>query len=311
MVRLEKINLDEKSWWSAKATLHTRPDFNSNKTEVKECPKCKKESKVIFKQGWTCLNADPVPTKLGNKVREKTTCSEFFKFGSDIDDKTLEYTEEFFLERTNFKELRNPKGKEVIPGSMKPPLLTMKDVKELGNFGFEEECKRGIVCPLCGCCSRRVEWGRWVCESSTYGDHFQYSLPARIITAEEAIANGNWVPKPMKTKLGEMHKDVVDDMIDRSEFPEGEAPEITYKVYRYGMPDETTDGKPGAIIGYVYHLKSNTTINKLPTYADDLFEDLQRVDLGLKRNPSKNSNGKSHGLGSFQITNEWKEFVKS
>jgi hypothetical protein len=108
-----------------------------------------------------------------------------------------------------------------------------------------------------------------------------------------------------------MHKDVVDDMIDRSEFSEGEAPEITYKVYRYGMPDETTDGKPGAIIGYVYHLKSNTTINKLPTYADDLFEDLQRVDLGLKRNPSKNSNGKSHGLGSFQITNEWKEFVKS
>jgi len=43
MVRLEKINLDEKSWWSAKATPHTRPDFNSNKTEVKECPKCKKE----------------------------------------------------------------------------------------------------------------------------------------------------------------------------------------------------------------------------------------------------------------------------
>jgi hypothetical protein len=306
MVRLEKINLDEKSWWSAKATPHTRPDFNSHKAEVKECPKCKKESKVIFKQGWTCLNSDPAPSKVRNTVREKTTCTEFFRFGSDIDDTTLEYTEEFFLERTNFKELRDPEGLEVIPGSLKPRLLTMEDVQRLGNFGFEEECKRGVVCPLCGCCCRRVEWDKWVCESSTSNGHFEYSLPARIITADQAIANGNCIPPSMRTNPEQTHKDVVNGIIDRSEFPEGKAPDGTYKVYRYGMTGEqTTEGKPGAIIGYVYHLKSSANLNKLPNGPDDLFEDLQRADLGLKRNPSRHTSGKSPGLGGFQMTNEW------
>jgi hypothetical protein len=306
MVRLEKINLDEKSWWSAKATPHTRPDFNSHKAEVKECPKCKKESKVIYKQGWTCLNADPVAEKSGKKFREKTTCTEFFKFGSDVDDKTLEYTEEFLLERTNFKELRDPRGLEVHPGNLKPRLLTMEDVESLGNFGFEEECKRGVVCPLCGCCSRRVEWGRWICESSTSNGHFEYSLPARIIAADEAIANGNKIPDSLRKSPGKTHKDVVDDIIDRSELDFLEH-EYGYKVYRYGMPDETLeetpdetpDDKPGPIIGYVYHLKSNAKINQHPEGPDGLFEDLQRTDLGLKRNPSKNNKGKSPDLGGF------------
>ncbi len=303
MVRLEKINLDDKSWWSSKATPHTRPDFNAHKAEVKECPKCKKESKAIYKQGWTCLNADPLPASLGKKVREKTTCTEFFKFGSDVNDTTLAYTEEFLLERTNFRELRDPSGLEVHPGNLKPPLLTMEDVERLGYFGFEEECKRGVVCPVCGCCSRRVEWGRWICESSTSGGHFEYSLPARIITADEAIANGNDIPPSMMLKSGKTHKDVFDDIVDRSEFHQEHV--SGYQVYRYGMPDETTDDKPGAIIGYVYHLKSNVSTNQFPGGPDDLFEDLQRTDLGLKRNPSKNKQGKPPVLGPFQMTNDW------
>ncbi|PMD13007.1 hypothetical protein NA56DRAFT_446468 [Hyaloscypha hepaticicola] len=320
MVRLEKINLDEKSWWSAKATPHTPPDFNTHKAEVKECPKCKKESKVIYKQGWTCLNADPVAEKLG--VREKTTCTGFFKFGSDVNDKTLEYTEQYLLERTNFKELRDPSGLEVHTGPLKPRLPTMEDVETLGNFGFEEKCKRGVVCPLCGCCSRRVEWGRWICESSTSNGHFEYSLPARIITADESTANGNDIPRSLRTDPGEMHKDVVDDIIDRLELDPPEH-EFGYKIYRYGIPDETpvktpdetpdetavempketSDGKPGAIIGYVYHLKPNANINQQPEGADGLFEDLQRTDLGLKRNPSRHNKGVNEVLTAHWATN--------
>jgi hypothetical protein len=292
MVRLEKVDLTEKSWWSRADTPHSPPDFDSPKALVRTCNSCGKESKMIYKQGWACLNADPEPTKKGNKTREKKTCTEFFKFGEGINITNLEYTEEFLKERSSFKVLREQVNLDPNPGPLGPPLLTEDDVERLGEFGFEEECKRGIVCPKCGCCSRRVNWGKWVCESSTSGGHFTYALRPRIIPAERAISEGNEVPLLTKEEGDEEPNHFVHPMITRKPIFMGGRKGFVYIFHGAKGPN----GEKGKIIGYVLHLRSSDTINKLPNGPDDIFKGLQQADLDLKRKPSKCAGCKSSDL---------------
>lgn len=266
MVRLEKIDLYTKSWWSAKEAPHYPPDFDIIKTPTACCRVCKKESKVIYKQGWACLNADPV--KVSKDQLEKTKCSEFFKFGQAVDDKTLTLSEEFLLERTKFTGL--------ITEPLAPALLTDKDVDRLGNFSFEEECKRGIVCPKCGCCSRRIEWSKWTCENVKCT--FTYALTPRLIPAAMAIEQSMQAPLPPR------EKDYHDaSLITHESFLLGE-----WKIDRYGIPDEN-----GNLIGNIYRFRPSPEMNELPNGPDALFRQLQEADLGLKRNPVRGNNCQS------------------
>jgi hypothetical protein len=269
MIRLEKINLEEKSWWSAKDAHHSPPNFVSPKTPQQECPVCKVVSKTIYKQGWVCLNADPVKE---GKSYTKTTCPAFFKFSEDIDDKTLEYTKEFLEERTPFK-LAQGQGLEPLV----PPFLSDADANLLGALAFEEKCRKGIVCSQCNCCIRRIHWGFWKCENPNC--NFVRSLTPRLIPASLAISDSRQ-PKPKEQTF--VYKSIRFNVSHRGGF------EVTI----YVLPGEEED----SIAGWILHYKSNPSVNQSEGGPDDLFLELQTADLGLKRNPSKNPNGGSIDL---------------
>lgn len=156
---MEKINLTEMSWWASKDTILTTPDYVSNKTLTQSCAGCKKPSKVIYEQGFTCLRSE---------------CKKFFQF--DEDHANLTYNETFLKERTQYL------GESM--GSIAPPLIELLDV----DSGYEKRYKQGIVCPDCQSCIRRIKWLGWECENDGCG----YTRPGgqRITSVSEAIQQG-------------------------------------------------------------------------------------------------------------------------
>ena len=266
MVRLEKIDLDHKSWWSAETTSHSHPNFVSPKALGQVCSICNVHSKTIYKQGWVCLNADPVKAVTGK--HKKTTCPAFFDFGGDVDDKALKFTDEFLLERTQFPiQLTEP----LVP---QMPNVADKDV--IGALAFEENCRKGIVCPQCGCCSRRIHWEKWVCENPLCS--YTSTLTPRAVPASPAISEDE-DPKDHTF----VSKSIASTTLDLCSG--------NWAVTKYDIP-----GEEGEIVGNVFHFKSNTIINGQPNGPDDLFAELQVAKLGLKRNASKCRGGKSLDL---------------
>jgi hypothetical protein len=160
---LEKINLDEPSWWMPEGL--EKPDIKPlDFVPSKEsCASCRQKSKTIYAEGWTCLTHN---------------CEDFFKFPEGIRINDVHYSEVFINERTPFN------GEN--PGSYIPPLPEKKGTA----YGTEKEFRRGIVCPKCGTCSRRRHWDRWVCEK--LGCSFEHRVqmepyPLDKVHNEEAI----------------------------------------------------------------------------------------------------------------------------
>jgi len=175
MVRLEKIKLDEPSWWAPFTQIPAgfTSGFESAVTPVAtkaSCFKCKNPSKKIYNAGWVCLNNE---------------CEAFFRFPDGYLDIYLDYTREFLEERTKYV------GKE--PGPLAPPLLTPGDLKSMGGCGYDAACKRGIVCTKCGCCSRRLLWDCWECENPACD--FVYSLPQSPVSIGDVMTKGTKPPK--------------------------------------------------------------------------------------------------------------------
>lgn len=165
-VRMEKIRLDEKSWWAEAGSTLPSPhrDLDSIKAASGKCGRCGNISKAIFEQGWVCL---------------KASCDKFFVFDSPMDDRKLFYTETFLKERTAYT------GN--APGPLAPPLMTEADMIITGKRGTEFAFKQGIVCPLCKGCSRRKQWSKWSCE--TVGCGFTHSLPIQIMSVKDTMSD--------------------------------------------------------------------------------------------------------------------------
>jgi hypothetical protein len=274
MVRLEKIDLEGKSWWSAGTASDSPPDFISPKALGLVCSICNVRSKTIYKQGWVCLNADPAREVIGK--HKKTTCPAFFDFGNYVDDKTLEFTEEFLLERTQFQ------GQVTEPLVPQMPNATDKDV--IGALAFEESCRKGIVCPRCGCCSRRIYWEKWACENPLcdYTSILtpQTTLASPVVSVSEDSKDQTFVSKSIVSTTLKLESG-------------------NSLVVKYDIP-----GENGEIVGNVFHYKPDTTMNGLPDGPDALFAELQVAALGLKRNASKCRGGKSGGLVTQQEADE-------
>lgn len=260
MVRLEKINLDEKSWWSPQDAPHSPPVFGPQALPRK-CLQCGVESKIYFEQGWTCMNVD---ASTGDQ------CSEYYKFEQDVDDKALTYSQEFLRERTQFQGTVAP---------LIPPLFKEDDLhKDLGGY---ELGKRGIVCPGCGGCTAQARWGHWDCDTKDCG--FKYTLIPKPITADVARMD----PKTFKTSKMK-RKELMHEDISLESWTWG-----SWKVNQYTMV-----GEKGEAVGVIFHLKAggiDSDLNKQPNGANDIFRMLQESaeEMGLKRNPSKGKGSES------------------
>lgn len=247
MVRFEKIDLSKRSWWSrSNDSISARQSCDFNTTRVfASCITCRRESKMIYNDGWTCQN---------------NQCVRFFQFAKKYDPRTLDYTTQFLNERTNYI------GED--PGPLNPPLLTEADMATTDAFGIEKQWKRGIVCPLCGCCSRRIKWDHWFCENPDCDfTHRVQQRPTPI---------GEVVTRSLGCEATDLNPTI------KGGIRVGQSIKGLYDVYEYIIP-----GLRGEDIGCVRHFKGNGIINQQPDGPNDLFLAMQQDDLGLKRNPAR------------------------
>jgi hypothetical protein len=254
-VRLEKICLTQKSWWAAKDSFHSTPDYDE-KVDMKACTNCGISSKLQYTAGWACLQPE---------------CKSFFQFENNFDVAALDYNDKFIKERTLYQ---GP-----TPGPLKPPLPTDQDMARLAAYGYEKVFKRGIVCPKCGCCSRRIVWDHWYCENSNCD--FTYRLEQKMMPIKEVIAKS----------MDNVDKGSLVDQMD-AEFARGGVRRTHsihghWNINEYAIPDDA-----GGIIGFVRHFKSNGIINQQNDGPNDLFKQMQSGEFALRRNPARQADGK-------------------
>lgn len=164
--RLEKIHLEEPSWWATQP--YVQSNYDAPRSEIYKCRRCHSDSKCMYAQGWVCLNIN---------------CVSYFKL---IDGQTgyegiltsLVYSQRFCSERTPYTGTR-----ALTP--LAPPLITQEDMVINARSGTEKVFTKGIVCPRCRCCSRRTNFRKWTCENGD-GCDFAYELPVRTLTAQKA-----------------------------------------------------------------------------------------------------------------------------
>ncbi|KAI1454059.1 hypothetical protein F4805DRAFT_477797 [Annulohypoxylon moriforme] len=265
-IRLEKVDLNSRSWWTpryANANDSGETEVGRYVCPIASCWACKKPSKVIYKQGWTCLDEN---------------CHQFFRFsGRDLtgfDPDRLEYTENFLRERTPFH------GKDPeYPLQPSLPQMTEDD------FGSEKVFKRGIVCPRCLCCSRRIHWDGWYCENPPCG--FSYLLPLRKISREDFIARDNFKTTTKDEFFGEgifHNKDVIDNHICTTWFLPNERPK-------------------GGFIGSVTRIRPMEAVLTRPGGIDELYTRFQEADLPLERRGARAAGSRIEELTSHFSAN--------
>jgi hypothetical protein len=202
IARLEKINLSETSWWAPKGTILAQPNFNSPKADFGICPTCQRSSKVIFSQGFTCL---------------ETQCRAYFVFPVPVEHAALGYSFAFLAERTKYT------GEQ--PGPISPSIVTL----DPQDFGYERKYRMGIVCPKCNCCIRRLQWSHWSCENS--GCDFTYQLDLRPVSVADAIIQGR--DENGNEKVRRKSKNALDDQIGVKDKSCGK-----YTLREYSLPNE-------------------------------------------------------------------------
>lgn len=254
MVRLEKIPSSAASWWTDKSTdqSHTYT-VGEHVCNVQECHLCHTESKHIYEQGWTCLN---------NK------CSEHFKFDlPGFEPHHANYNQTFLRERSDSGRIQ-----PLVP--LVAPLPSATGLVSTGSFGFESEFKRGIICPQCQCCSRRVHWAYWQCENP--GCDFVHKVDFREFPISEITNNKQSKQKSRKASLE----------FDRSLLGSWSTSIAGYGVETYTLPDEN-----GMTIGTVTVFRATPEICSKANGPNELFLSLQRKDLKLRRNPARCKGG--------------------
>lgn len=238
--RLEKIRLDEKSWWGPKATAVPMHDFVT-KAAHHGCGTCGQVSKQIFEEGWVCMNPK---------------CEAYFLLpGLWQQPRNMAYSALFLNERTPW-----PQNFWLQP--LRPALLTELDMVVNSRSGTELVYSKGIVCPECHGCSRRLEFLKWTCENAAC--NFIYKLPMRSISANEA-------------QLG---RTTDENWFDATKVKQSVQVVGSFDLREYGVP-----GPKGEIIGYMRHYKSNRALNGVANGPDQLFRMMQEEDFGLKRRP--------------------------
>lgn len=250
MARFEKINLIQRSWWSPQSgkplTALSPSTVATPKTTRERCNACDIESKLIYNKGWTCLNSH---------------CKKFFEFPSGLANIDLDYNNAFMKERTDYR------GTD--PGPLAPPLLTDEGCAKIHAFGIEKDFARGIVCPVCGCCGRRIEWAQWSCENTHCS--FIHRVAPKVVPLEETAISGYEIPIKYQNMC---HSSI------RSLTPKIHG---LYDIFEYQMP-----GPSGEIIGFIRLFRSSGIINQQPDGPNALFQQMQTNEFGLRRNPSRN-----------------------
>ncbi|KAF1960881.1 hypothetical protein CC80DRAFT_489116 [Byssothecium circinans] len=245
--RFEKLNLNKPGWWEPKGFTEVAALGSLESPVVQTCSICSKPSQQVYLQGWMCLEGD---------------CANFWKVQSPTGDFTepkeasLVYDPRFLKQRTRW-----PNDDHVYP-------LASVDVELSGQSMAGEDCLRahwsGIVCPQCGRCTSRLSWTGWKC--ATPGCLFEKRPPHTLIPAATVHDAFN----PVSAAYTMSRDKHLPDIKMSVSFAHN------YRINRFEIP---------GVEGFIIHMIANKTIIEEAGGPNDMYEDLQRVDIGLARRP--------------------------
>ena len=165
----------------------------------------------------------------------------------------LNYDPAFLLHRFELWKDDNQE-REPVPVDVKPVVPKVGDI--IGDNLYYINT-RGVCCPECGRCNSRRKFKGWVCENCGWNEYPKHNpvLPTMLHTPWDAA------PTLVRNK----HADGV----------QIEAMHLHgYKVSRYTFK---------GIDGCFMHLAASKQLNEEPQGANDMFAELQTVDMGLER----------------------------
>ncbi|KAL8822721.1 MAG: hypothetical protein Q9191_006546 [Dirinaria sp. TL-2023a] len=155
-VRLQKLDLGEKSWWAAEKTP-SPPQVRDFAFQAlrQSCDLCSQTSSQIYTIGWTCLNEH---------------CEEYCQInGVKVQDFAL--NPDFLAER----EVPQRKPSTALVPS------TLKDDAKNPTLWASRSAWRGVPCERCGNCIAAKDWHYWKCDVK--GCNWMYSLKKAILPA--------------------------------------------------------------------------------------------------------------------------------
>ncbi|OJJ48222.1 hypothetical protein ASPZODRAFT_140536 [Penicilliopsis zonata CBS 506.65] len=267
-VRFEKLDLAEKSWWAGKdspapPSLAER-DF-AVRPETETCAVCVRESMKMYLDGWMCLNP---------------SCARFWTLADEnrptADD--LAFHPAFL------------RARHIPDAHMQPHESLVPDLLEtLGEGSAAADCStariawKGIVCPQCRKCISRRFWRGWKCTDEIMAPD----------TAAVAVTSAR--PACSFEKMVDMQPISLRAVVD--EFELSPIKRALYFDTKYAVPlvddhsvapyRKLTYLLPG--VGSITHFVANRAINRRTNGPDDLFRQLQLLDLGLRRYPLQQS----------------------
>ncbi|KAK8070945.1 hypothetical protein PG997_011148 [Apiospora hydei] len=255
MARLEKIDPHAKSWWMP-AGHDTEPvPVGEFQCDGNSCDSCGKYSKTVYTEGWTCLSM---------------SCPEHFGFERPLNPDGLVYNEAFLLERHD--------NRDILP---LPPVIPTLPVANETSCGTESEFKKGIVCPQCGLCSRRVYWWGWACENESAGCGFTHMVPF----TNYPLSSVKDECTVMNTRRQLEH---IDASIEHRTTSSG-----GYSIEMYGFPNSE-----GLVGGAVAVFRATPETCGMPNGPDELYLNMQNEDLRLRRNPARAKGSRREELTS-------------
>ena len=244
-VRFEKLDLAQKSWWSAKGSPLPPPleerDFVL-KPENIQCQKCKTRSFRVYSEGWMCLERG---------------CTQFWKINNSDPPTTLTF-------HAGFLNTRFPPGL-----SSQPPLPFTSNPPSIGIGTVSEVAWRGIVCPKCQRCIPCTRWSGWKCPCKKFLlkiNRFQVD----ILTVDGPQERKSQLNGPIKTTRYTLTPRVDDDSISPYQ-------KITYSLGVTGsvthiVADKEINGRPGG---------PNDMFDNLQAQANELG--LRRYKVGASK----------------------------
>lgn len=136
---------------------------------------------------------------------------------------------------------------------------------------------KGMCCPKCGKCTQRIEMRGWICSNESCG--FEHVIPPNPIPADNlrdwARRVGSGPTVPLNTFL---HGPVT---VTPKQL-------LNYRALVY---------KIRGVEGEVWHLIANDVVLKEPRGPNEMFETLQKEEIGLKR--PRMGSGKKDFINSF------------
>jgi hypothetical protein len=183
----------------------------------------------------------------------RQSCPSFWTLDDDSEpiQAQLTYDPRFLKQKTCW-----PNDNQVLP-------LTSNIVELSGHGVAGEDCARafwnGMVCSECGRCVLRLSWLGWECPCG-----FERSPPHSFIPAK-AIRDPYFPLSHEYTLSRDRHMPHVGVQVSF---------EHNYRINKYVIP---------GIDGFVVHLIANKPIVEESRGPDEMFEELQKVDIGLRR----------------------------